>query len=283
MAKTIAKRRHDEAERAFRKAWKLLDRIERRLERARAEERKRVTQLGDGTGAGAPRRLAQLMAARAEIAQIEGLLTELSELITRNARASSGQTVKDMAHSVAAEIKDEAAEPPQLPPRRRNRHHRPRRKPASTDTTTDSADVAAGSDGSESSAGSDGTTPIALPPRLEPRTARTPSKAQSPSGPSRAPKPAPVVYRSLTSQPGRRAADEPVPDAGAPSQPTDASGPGEPPEEAGEPTEAGPPSEAGSPAEAGGPSEAGPADDAQTSGDPATPFADRDDPPAEGA
>ncbi len=132
MAKSSAKRRHDEAERTFRRAWKLLDRIERRLERARAEERKRLRQYGDGTGPDAARRAAQLEAARSEISQIEGLLTELSELISSNARASAGQTVKDMASSVAAEIRDEAAEPPQLstPSQRRNRHHRPRRRPA---------------------------------------------------------------------------------------------------------------------------------------------------------
>ena len=131
MAKSSAKRRHDEAERTFRRAWKLLDRIEKRLERARAEEQKRLRQYGDGTGPDSARRAAQLEAARAEIGQIEGLLTELSELISSNARASAGQTVKDMAASVAAEIRDEAAEPPTLstPSERRNRHHRPRRRP----------------------------------------------------------------------------------------------------------------------------------------------------------
>lgn len=145
MAKSSAKRRHDEAERTFRRAWKLLDRIERRLERARAEERKRLRQYGDGTGPDAARRAAQLEAARSEISQIEGLLTELSELISSNARASAGQTVKDMASSVAAEIRDEAAEPPQLstPSQRRNRHHRPRRRPATNEAAgSASAEVA---------------------------------------------------------------------------------------------------------------------------------------------
>lgn len=174
MAKPTAKRRHDEAESAFRKAWQLLERIERRLERARADERKRLAQLGDGSGPDAPRRLAQLEEARAEIAQIEGLLTELSELIAGNARASSGQTVKDMANSVAAEIKDEAAEPRQLPTRSRNRHHRPRRKPATVDETVASTDVASPS--------------IALPPPAG--AAATPN--------TRA---ASVVYRSLISPP----------------------------------------------------------------------------------
>ena len=268
MAKPIAKRRHDEAERAFRKAWKLLDRIERRLERARAEERKRVVQLGDGTGLDAPRRSAQLEAARAEIAQIEGLLTELSELITRNARASSGQTVKDMAHSVAAEIKDEAAEPPQLPTRSRNRHHRPRRKPATAETATATAPTAGASvpDGSESSDGSassdgfDGSASIPLPPPLEPRSVDQPTTAEDPqTGPTRTVRPAPVVYRSLASQqPGRKVPDRPAAAAGGPDEPAGRAGAGEA-------------DKAGSP------------DGPPPSGDDETPAADRDDPPAEGA
>jgi hypothetical protein len=248
MAKPIAKRRHDQAERAFRKAWKLLDRIERRLERARAEERKRVTQLGDGTGPDAPRRSAQLAAARAEIAQIEGLLTELSELITHNARASSGQTVKDMAHSVAAEIKDEAAEPPQLPSRSRNRHHRPRRKPAAVDAATASAD---------GSTGSDGSTPIALPPPLGAGGVEKPTEPSvPPSASARAPKPAPAVYRSLVSQPpDRRSADRPVADAADPSEAADVADPSADARPTHEPTRA----------------------------DDVAPHADRDDAPAEGA
>lgn len=256
MAKPIAKRRHDEAERAFRKAWKLLDRIERRLERARAEERKRVVQLGDGTGLDAPRRAAQLEAARAEIAQIEGLLTELSELITHNARASSGQTVKDMAHSVAAEIKDEAAEPPQLPTRSRNRHHRPRRKPATAETATATAPTA-GASVAHGPASSDGSTPIPLPPPLEPGSVDQPTTAEDPqTGPPRTVRPAPVVYRSLASQqPGRKVPDRPVAAAGGPNEPAGA-------------VEV---DKAGSP------------DDARPSPDDATPDADRDDPPAEGA
>ena len=137
MGKSPAARRHDEADKAFRRAWKLLDRIERRLERARAKERKRLRQLGDGTGPDAAKRAAQLEVARSEITQIESLLTELSGLISANARASSGQTVKDLAVSVAAEIKDEAAEPPTLSPRRRNRQHRRRRRPAEEGTTTE--------------------------------------------------------------------------------------------------------------------------------------------------
>jgi hypothetical protein len=262
MAKPIAKRRHDEAERAFRKAWKLLDRIERRLERARAEERKRVTQLGDGMGPDAPRRSAQLEAARAEIAQIEGLLTELSELITRNARASSGQTVKDMAHSVAAEIKDEAAEPPQLPARSRNRHHRPRRKPAGADAASASASADSASASADSAtASTDGSTPIALPPPLAGRSIEKPTApAVPPSAPAQAPrpapKPAPAVYRSLVSQPpDRRWPDRPAADAAVPDEAADAA----------ESSDA-----------------ARPTDEPTSAADPA-PDADRDDSPAQGA
>jgi hypothetical protein len=129
MVRSGAKQPRDEAEQAFRKAWKLLGRLEKRLIKAREAEARRSEQLARASGPKAVKRSTQLDAARAEIAQVEGLLTELSELITQNARASSGQTVKDMASSVAAEIKDEAAEAPTLPPRRRNRHHRPRRRP----------------------------------------------------------------------------------------------------------------------------------------------------------
>src|SRR4029077_10617398 len=100
-----------------------------RLEEARAEERKRVRQVGDGTGPDAARRVSQLQIARAEVIAIESLLTELSDLIARHARATSGQTVQDVATAVAAEIKDEAAEAPVLS-HPRARHHRPRRRPA---------------------------------------------------------------------------------------------------------------------------------------------------------
>lgn len=211
MAKPIAKRRHDEAERAFRKAWKLLDRIERRLERARAQERKRLGQLADGAGREAPRRLAQLAAARTEIAQIEGLLTELSELIAGNARASSGQTVKDMAASVAAEIKDEAAEPPQLPTRGRNRHHRPRRKPAEADGTVATATTPASIDlPAPAGAASVGQS-----------TTAGDAESESPTSTS---KPAPVIYRSLishmpdTRRPNRPAREARVPAAADPAR-----------------------------------------------------------------
>jgi hypothetical protein len=116
MPKSTTKRRPDEAGRAFRKAWKLLGRLERRLEVARAEELKRIGQLGDGTGPKAVRRSAQLEGARAEIAQVEGLLSELCELIASNARAQSGQTVKDLVNDAAASIRDEAASAvPQAP------------------------------------------------------------------------------------------------------------------------------------------------------------------------
>lgn len=269
MAKPIAKRRHDEAERAFRKAWKLLDRIEKRLERARAQERKRLTQLGDGTGKDAARRSAQLEAARAEIAQIEGLLTELSELIAANARASSGQTVKDVAAIVAAEIKDEAAVPPVLGARR-NRHHRPRRKPAAV-AGADAADAAAapGADATTSAGPprSDGSSPIELPAPLDVGSVDEPAAdREGPAVPAAttAPKAAPVVYRSLVSQPpARRTPARPTPARPAPD-------PVNPPE--GHPLDgSAPPDEAGPTSEAPPSSPDGPTTDA-----------DRDD-PAEGA
>jgi hypothetical protein len=251
MAKPTAKRRHDEADRAFRKAWQLLERIERRLERARAEERKRVAQLGDGSGPDAPRRSAQLQAARAEIGQIEGLLTELSELIAGNARASSGQTVKDMATSVAAEIKDEAAEPRQLPARGRNRHHRPRRKPAAADAA--SASLATDTVPAAGSATADGPAPIAPPPSVEAESADQPTTPEDgPSGPLATPtsRRASVVYRSLISQPSE-------------TRPSDRQ-----------------PADSSEPADSGG-AELASGDSTSVEGP--TPDADRDDPPAEGA
>jgi hypothetical protein len=212
MAKPIAKRPNDEAERAFGKAWKLLGRIERRLEGARAEERKRLAQLGEADGPQAKRRASRLEAARVEIARIEGFLTELSELIASNARASSGQTVKDMAASVAAEIKDEAAEPPQLPARRRNRHHRPRRKPGTDATSETTADA------------------IALPPPLEDTSAgqATRSGPAPRANPALTSKPASVAYRSLVPQPpGRGRADAPDPAEDGPVAADDAPTEGE--------------------------------------------------------
>ncbi len=102
----------DEADRAFRKAWKLLGRLERRLVAARAEEERRTRQLGDGTGKKTAKRLTQLEAAQSEIAEIEGLLTELSELIASTSQTQSGRLVQDVAREVAASIKaDAAAEP----------------------------------------------------------------------------------------------------------------------------------------------------------------------------
>ena len=130
MAKSAAQREYDQADRAFRKAWKLLDRIERRLEEARAVERKRLRQLGDGSGAGrgpsgCPARGCAGRDRRDRAAADRALGPHRA-----HARMTTGQTVQDVAISVAAEIKDEAAEPPTLSTTRRNRHHRPRRRPA---------------------------------------------------------------------------------------------------------------------------------------------------------
>ena len=136
MPKSMTKRRPDEASQAFRKAWKLLGRLERRLEVARAEEHKRIGQLGEGTGPKAVKRSAQLEEARAEIAQVEGLLSELSELIASNARAQSGQTVKDLAKDVAASIRDEAASAaPQEPVAKTRRTRKPNSSPAAGSTS----------------------------------------------------------------------------------------------------------------------------------------------------
>ena len=107
-----AKHQRDEADKAFRKAWKLLGRLERRLVAARAEEERRMRQLGDGTGRKTAKRLTQLEAAQSEIAEIEGLLTELTGPHRRHAQTRSGQLVQDVAREVAASIRaDAAAEP----------------------------------------------------------------------------------------------------------------------------------------------------------------------------
>ena len=108
MAKSRTKRGQDEASRAFKKAWKLLGRLERRLQVARAEEEKRARQLVDATGKDVAKRSTQLEAAQAEVAEVEGLLTELSELIASNARARAGQVVKDVAHEAAAAVREAA-------------------------------------------------------------------------------------------------------------------------------------------------------------------------------
>lgn len=123
MAKSTAK---SAVGRAFKKAWKLLGRLERRLQVARAEEEKRARQLGDATGKDAAKRSTQLGAAQAEVAEVEGLLTELSELIASNARAQAGQVVKDMAHEGATAVR-EAAETELVEPKP---VRRPAAKPA---------------------------------------------------------------------------------------------------------------------------------------------------------
>lgn len=108
MAKSTTKQRRSAVGRAFKKAWKLLGRLERRLQLARTEEEKRARQLGDAAGKKAAKRSTQLGAAQAEVAQVEGLLTELSELIAANARAQAGQVVKDVAHEAAGAVRETA-------------------------------------------------------------------------------------------------------------------------------------------------------------------------------
>lgn len=109
MAKSGAKRRRSTADAAFRRAWKLLGRLERRLERARTEEAKRTRQQATAKGDAIAKRAAQLTAAHAEVTEIEGLLTELSELIVANARAQAGQVVKDVVHEAAGAVRAAAA------------------------------------------------------------------------------------------------------------------------------------------------------------------------------
>jgi hypothetical protein len=101
------------ATRAFKRAWKLLGRLERELDRARKDEAKRRRQLESATGDEVVRRQAQLDEAIARGDQAAALLTELSELIAANARARGGQTVRDMAHEAAEAVRsEEQARPP---------------------------------------------------------------------------------------------------------------------------------------------------------------------------
>jgi hypothetical protein len=115
MAKSKTKQRQSAVGRAFKRAWKLLGRLERRLQLARTEEQKRTRQLGDAAGKKVAKRSTQLGVAQAEVAQVEGLLTELSELIAANARAQAGQVVKDVAHGAAGAVRDAAATEPVKP------------------------------------------------------------------------------------------------------------------------------------------------------------------------
>ncbi len=99
--------------RAFERAWKLLGRLERELDRARKDEAKRRRQLESATGEEAVRRQAQLDDAVARGDQAAALLTELSELIAANVHAQAGQTVRDMAHEAAQAVRsEEQARPP---------------------------------------------------------------------------------------------------------------------------------------------------------------------------
>lgn len=109
MPQSTPARRRTEATRDFRRAWKLLGRLEARLGRLRANEARRLRQLAEASVVDTARRAGQLESARADIVRVEGYLTELSDLIAVTARARSGQTVKDMAHAIAIAIHDEAA------------------------------------------------------------------------------------------------------------------------------------------------------------------------------
>jgi hypothetical protein len=137
MAKSTTKRRQSAASRAFKKAWKLLGRLERRLQLARIKEEKRLHQLGDATGEKAAKRSTQLGVAQAEVAEVEGLLTELSELIASNARAQAGQVVKDVAHEAAGAVREAAATESVKPkPVRKSAVAKPTVKPAAASKAT---------------------------------------------------------------------------------------------------------------------------------------------------
>jgi len=110
MAKSEAKQARPSkgaATKAFKRAWKLLGRLEKRLAAARADESKRRHQLLEATGAERTRRQGQLDAAIAKAGQAATLLTELSEMIAANARAQARQTVSDIAHEAAEAIRAE--------------------------------------------------------------------------------------------------------------------------------------------------------------------------------
>jgi hypothetical protein len=215
MAKSAAKREYDAADRAFRKAWKLLDRIERRLAAARADERRRLHQLGDGKGADAARRAAQLEAARAAVAGTEAVLTELSELIAAHSRAQSGTTVMDISREVAASIKEDAAEAPdptpvrdRNPAARRNRHHR--RKSASAIAAAASAKTA----GTEAGSGSTPDLPEPEPGATEPSA----EAASEPAADAFAPRPEPASDATAPeTTPDPAVADQYAPQAHPPS------------------------------------------------------------------
>ena len=145
MAKADAKQRRNTADTAFRRAWKLLGRLERRLDRARTEEAKRTRQQASATGDAVARRAAQLSAAHAEVAEIETLLTELSELIVANARAQAGQVVKDVAHEAAGAVRAAASQPASKPAPKRlpKRATRDRAIGRATEPASDSTTAAA--------------------------------------------------------------------------------------------------------------------------------------------
>ncbi|MGH2511775.1 MAG: hypothetical protein ACRDGQ_03710 [Candidatus Limnocylindrales bacterium] len=92
---------------AFKRAWKLLTRLEAELDAARRQEAKRRRQVLTAAGDQLIRRQLQLDAAIARGERAAGLLTELSELIGANVRAQGRQTVRDIAHETAQAIKAE--------------------------------------------------------------------------------------------------------------------------------------------------------------------------------
>ena len=98
----------EQATKAFKRAWRLLGRLERKLGRAQKDVARRRRQLAEATGPDVARRQSQLDAALAREDEIAGLLTELTELIAANAHAQARQTVSDIAHEAALAVKSEA-------------------------------------------------------------------------------------------------------------------------------------------------------------------------------
>ena len=110
MAKSATKRRNPSkrsATTAFKRAWKLLGKLERQLTAARAEETKRRRQLVLAGGPDIARRQKQLEAATARAETTMGLLTELSDMIAANAHPQGSQVVSDVAHEAAQAIRAE--------------------------------------------------------------------------------------------------------------------------------------------------------------------------------
>ena len=197
------------ATKAFERAWKLLGRLEKRLEAARAAELKRRRQLAAAVGPEAARRQVQLDEAVADVARTAALLTELSEMIAANARAQAGQTVSDVAHEAAQAVRAEAQA------RTAAQVAAPGPAPATARRTATRRAVA-GSPGS-AAAGS-GPQPAATRPRTSKPSVPRPASPKPAGRKTAVPKPA-SVKPATTRAPGTR----PTAAKPAPNRPTSTS------------------------------------------------------------